>query len=71
MEDLLSGHYWVGTLSGILLQSLNYLSVDLLHGQLRLFILQFISTQSSQAQRFTFLVRDQHLGLLIAPAQGP
>jgi photosystem II CP43 chlorophyll apoprotein len=27
--------------------------------------------EASQAQRFTFLVRDQHLGLLIAPGQGP
>jgi photosystem II CP43 chlorophyll apoprotein len=27
--------------------------------------------EASQAQRFTFLVRDQHLGLLIAPGLVP
>ena len=32
---------------------------------------EFYGPEASQAQRFTFLVRDQHLGLLIAHIKGP
>jgi photosystem II CP43 chlorophyll apoprotein len=66
MEDLIGGHYWVGI----------YLIIGgVWHIQTRPFgiiVRGFTwSGEASQAQRFTFLVRDQKLGIKIARTQGP
>ena len=105
LEDLLTGHYWVGTIVCIasvwhiitkpqllicrsfVWSAEAYLSYSLSALSLCGFIAAIYSwynntaypsefygpsgPEASQAQRFTFLVRDQHLGFLIAPAQGP
>jgi photosystem II CP43 chlorophyll apoprotein len=105
MEDLLAGHYWLGTLSLIggvwhILTSPPllvkraftwsaeaYLSYSLSALALCGFIASVYSwynntaypsefygptgPEASQAQGFTFLLRDQKLGVLVASSQGP
>lgn len=105
MEDLLAGHYWVGTLGfigrvwhiltsppllmkrGFTWSAEAYLSYSLSAIALCGFIASTYSwynnsaypselygptgPEASQAQRFTFLLRDQKLGILIASSQGP
>jgi photosystem II CP43 chlorophyll apoprotein len=105
MEDLLGGHYWVGTLSliggvwhiltrpplllkrGFTWSAEAYLSYSLsalaLSGLLAAVYSWYNNTaypsefygptgpEASQAQAFTFLVRDQKLGIKVASSQGP
>ena len=105
MEDLLGGHYWVGTFSligsvwhiltwpplvikrGFTWSAEAYLAYSLSGLAICGFIAAVYSwynnsaypsefygptgPEASQAQRFTFLVRDQKLGLKIASSQGP
>ena len=105
MEDLLGGHYWVGTLSliggvwhiltrppllikrGFTWSGEAYLSYSLSAIALCGFIAAVYSwynntaypsefygptgPEASQAQGFTFLVRDQKLGIKVASSQGP
>jgi photosystem II CP43 chlorophyll apoprotein len=105
MEDLLAGHYWVGTLSliggvwhiltsapllvkrGFTWSAEAYLSYSLSALALCGFIASVYSwynntaypsefygptgPEASQAQGFTFLLRDQKLGVLVASSQGP
>jgi len=105
MEDLVAGHYWVGTLGfigsvwhiltspplfikrGFTWSAEAYLSYSLSAIALCGFIASTYSwynnsaypselygptgPEASQGQRFTFLLRDQKLGIQIASSQGP